>query len=93
MSEHRIVEADSDREGTAFDRETHVRFTKARDCASIDNHTARRPTDVVRLRYVKQGSNRLISPPRIEISTMSGNPATVSIEALLYAIKEMQEAS
>lgn len=75
------------------DHENNVHFNPGRSAAIIRAHRRRSPHGIaLAVRYVPEGGNSLLDPPTVILSALGGGPeVTVTVESLLYAIKQMQD--
>lgn len=76
------------------DHENHVHLNPRRNVALITGARdgRRESTEALSVRLIPEGSNRLLDPPRLWFCPLGGTPVVVTVESLLYAIKQMQDA-
>lgn len=97
---HDIVEVEprytsSHQRPVLADHENHVHFNPSRRTALITAHprsSGRATSDALSITLVPEGGNSLLDPPRLWICALGGHPVVVTVESLLYAIKQMQDA-
>jgi hypothetical protein len=78
------------------DHERQVHFNPSRTTALILRHSAAGRdglTDGLAVEFIAEGGNCLLDPPRLLVRSLSGKPVTVTVESLLYALKQMQDAT